>query len=350
MSVDARFSLQQGTFSLSIAMQVAAGETLALLGPNGAGKSTTLRTLAGLHAIDHGHVRIDGELVDDGSAAAFVPPERRDAGVVFQDHLLFPHLTARDNIAFGLRSRGLKTRLARAVATAWLQRVDLPNRGDALPAELSGGQAQRVALARALAGKPRLLLLDEPLAAADASARLELRRTLQAQLRTFPGSCLIVAHDLDDALAIADRIAVMENGRIVQSGSIDELGHRPASRYVADLIGLNCFRGVCHDNVLTVDNGATIVVGVAHEGPVIATLHPRAVALFRERPAGSPRNVWRAPIVGTERTVDCIRVRLGGDLPVIAEVTESAVRDLDLDGGGSVWAAIKATEFRVAPE
>jgi len=349
MSLDARFSLQRGTFSLSIALQVAAGETLALLGPNGAGKSTTLSVLAGLHAIDHGHVRLDDEVVDDGSDAGHTPPEARDVGVVFQDHLLFGHLNARDNIAYGLRCRGLKPRLARAAADTWLERVGLPGRGAARPTELSGGEAQRVALARALATKPRLLLLDEPLAAADASARLSLRRTLQSQLRTFAPTCVVVAHDLDDALALADRIAVVEDGRVVQCGSIDQLGQRPASRYVADLIGLNCFRGDCRGNELTVESGANIYVGAPHQGPVIATLHPRAVALFRERPSGSPRNVFRAPIDGTERSVDCVRVRLGGDLPVIAEVTESAVQELRLDEGGEVWAAIKATEFRVAP-
>lgn len=349
MSLDARFSLQRGTLSLSIAMQVASGQTLALLGPNGAGKSTTLRALAGLHAVDHGYVRVDDELFDGGDEPTFVPPEGRDVGVVFQDNLLFPHLSARDNIAFGLRSRGLKPRLARAAADTWLQRVGLPGLGSARADELSGGQAQRVALARALATKPRLLLLDEPLAAADASARLALRRTLQTQLRTFAPTCLVVAHDLDDALALADRIAVLENGRVVQCGSIDELGQRPASRYVADLIGLNCFRGECVGNELTVDSGARLFVGAPHRGPVLATLHPRAVALFRERPTGSPRNVWMAPVEGTERSVDCVRVRLGGDLPVIAEVTEAAVEDLRLEEGGEVWAAIKATEFRVSP-
>ena len=349
MSLDARFSLQRGTLSLSIAMQVATGETLALLGPNGAGKSTTLRTLAGLHAVDHGSVSLDGELVDAGDPATRTPPEARDVGVVFQDSLLFAHLTARDNVAFGLRCRGLRPRLARAAADTWLQRVGLRGRGDARPAELSGGEAQRVALARALATKPRLLLLDEPLAAAVASARLALRRTLQTQLRTFASTCVVVAHDLDDALALADRIAVLEDGRVVQSGSIDELSRRPASRYVADLIGVNCFRGECAGNELTVDGGATLYVGAPHRGAVIATLHPRAVALFRERPSGSPRNVWRAPLEGSERSVDCVRVRLGGDRPVIAEVTESAVRDLRLDEGGEVWVAIKATEFRVAP-
>lgn len=349
MSLDARFSLQQGTFSLAAALQVAAGETVALVGPNGAGKSTTLRALAGIHGADHGHIRVAGALVDDGSAASFVSPDQRNVGVVFQDHLLFPHMSARENICFGLRSRGMKRKLARAVADTWLERVGLAGRGDARPTELSGGQAQRVALARAMAHEPRLLLLDEPLAAADASARLSLRRLLQGQLRAFTGACVVVAHGLDDALALADHIAVLENGRVVQSGTIDELGRRPASRYVADLIGLNCFRGACSGHTLTVDSGASIQVGTPHEGPAIATLHPRAVALFRERPTGSPRNVWRAPIDGTERSVDCVRVRLGGPLPVIAEVTESAVQELGLDDGGEVWVAIKATEFRVAP-
>lgn len=349
MSLDASFSLQRGAFSLSVTLQVADGETLALLGPNGAGKSTTLRALAGLHPIDHGYVRMDGEVIDDGDPAMSTSPEDRDVGLVFQDNLLFEHLNARDNIAYGLRCRGLTPRLARAAADTWLERVDLPGRGAARPAELSGGQAQRVALARALATKPRLLLLDEPLAAADASARLALRRTLRTQLRTFAPTCVVVAHDLDDALALADRIAVLEGGRVVQCGSIDELGQRPASRYVADLIGLNCFRGECRDNEIVVESGASIYVAASQDGPVIATLHPRAVALFRERPSGSPRNVWRAPVVGTERSVDCVRIRLGGALPVIAEVTEAAVSELRLDDGGEVWAAIKATEFRVAP-
>ena len=349
MSLDARFSLQHGKFSLGITLQVAAGETLALLGPNGAGKSTTLRTIAGLHHIDHGHVHVDDKVFDNGGAATSLPPEQRNIGMVFQDHLLFPHLSARDNVAFGLRNRGSTPKLARAVANEWLQRVGLAHRGGARPAELSGGEAQRVALARALAVTPKMLLIDEPLAAVDASARLKLRRLLREQLRRFSGASLIVTHDLDDALALADRIAVLENGRVVQCGTVEELSQRPASRYVADLIGLNCFRGVCDGNTLTVESGARIYVGTPHQGAVIATLHPRAVALFRERPSGSPRNVWLAPVAGTERSINSTRVRLGGDLPVIAEVTEAAVRDLDLNAGGEVWAAIKATEFRVAP-
>lgn len=350
MNVQATFAATRGTLALDVHLQVGEGETLALLGPNGAGKSTVLRTLAGLHAIDRGHVTLADKLVDGGASGTFVPPEERNVGVVFQDHLLFPNLRVIDNVAFGLVSRGVKKKLARAVAIHWLNRIGMAEYQSRRPSELSGGQAQRIALARALAIKPQLLLLDEPLAAADASARLDLRRTLQTQLGSFGGSCVLVAHDIGDALALADRIAVLEQGRIVQVGTIDQLGHKPASRYVADLIGVNCFRGSCAGNVLTVKNGAQIIVGTEHDGPAIATVHPRAVALYRERPAGSPRNVFRANIVSTERALDCMRVQLGGDLPIVAEVTESAVRELSLDTGGAVWAAIKATEFRVAPD
>tara|TARA_R110002072_G_scaffold174303_7_gene329609 strand:+ start:54300 stop:55352 length:1053 start_codon:yes stop_codon:yes gene_type:complete len=348
MSVDAIFSATRGTLQLDVNLQVAEGETVALLGPNGAGKSTVLRILAGLHEIDRGHVRLAETLADGGPGAAFVPPEQRNVGVMFQDHLLFPHMRLLDNVAFGLTTKGVKKKLARTVARYWLERIDMADYRNARPHQLSGGQAQRVALARALAIKPQLLLLDEPLAAADATARLDLRRTLQTQLKSFGGSCVLVAHDIGDALALADRIAVLEQGRIVQTGTINELGHKPASRYVADLIGLNCFRGVCSGNVFTTTNGAQLIVGTAHEGPAFATVHPRAVALFRERPSGSPRNVFQAPVVTVERALDCIRVQLGGDLPIVAEVTESAVSDLNLDGGGQVWAAVKATEFRVA--
>lgn len=349
MNIDATFTATRGTLKLDVSLQVGDGETLALLGPNGAGKSTVLRMLAGLQDIERGQISLAGTLVDGGPGAVFVPPEQRHVGVMFQDHLLFPHLRLLDNVAFGLTSKGVKKRLARTVARYWLDRIGMGDYRNARPDELSGGQAQRAALARALANKPQLLLLDEPLAAADATARLELRRTLQTQLKSFGGSCVLIAHDIGDALALADRIAVLEEGRIVQTGTINELGARPASRYVADLIGLNCFRGICSGNMLTMANGAEIILGTAHDGQVIATVHPRAVALFRERPAGSPRNVFQAPVIAVERALDCIRVRLGGKLPIVAEVTESAVGDLGLDRGGDVWAAVKATEFRVAP-
>jgi len=349
MNLEANFRLQRGRLPLDIEVAVDDGQTLALVGPNGAGKTTCLRALAGLTPIDEGYVRMHDHAVDEGAGGAFVPPETRSVGYVFQEHLLFPHLTALDNVAFGLITRGVHRKLARSAASTWLNRVDMAAHAHALPRELSGGQAQRVALARALAIKPRLLLLDEPLAAADASARLALRHTIRAQLELFAGACVLVAHEIGDALALADRIAVIEEGRVVQSGTIDDLVHKPSSRFVADLVGLNCFRGECADDVLTLPSGGKLILGTHYSGPAIVTLHPRAVALFRERPAGSPRNVFRAPIAATERALDCVRVQLGGDIPVVAEVTDSAVRDLALDRGGDVWVAIKATEFRLAP-
>jgi molybdate transport system ATP-binding protein len=268
---------------------------------------------------------------------------------VFQDHLLFPHLTALDNVAFALRARGSDRRTARAAADDWLQRVGLRSHAHTLPRALSGGQAQRVALARALAGAPRMLLLDEPLSAVDASARLLLRRGLRAHLDAFAGVRLVVAHDALDAFALADRIAVLEAGRIVQTGTVAEICGRPRSRYTADLVGTNLLRGTVEHGVLQLPGGGSLVVPADHRGPVIATVHPRAIALFRERPAGSPRNVWSAGIAAVEAAGDRMRVQLGGAVPLVAEVTPAAVAELGLAQGGDVWVALKATEITIDP-
>jgi ABC-type nitrate/sulfonate/bicarbonate transport system ATPase subunit len=236
MNLHAEFTLRRGTLELDVDLRASAGQTLALVGPNGAGKSTCLHVLAGLLRIERGRVQCGDDLLDGGPGGVFVPPEHRAAGVVFQDHLLFPHLTALDNVAFALRARGSDRRPARAAADDWLQRVGLRSHAHTLPRALSGGQAQRVALARALAGAPRMLLLDEPLSAVDASARLLLRRGLRAHLDAFAGVRLVVAHDALDAFALADRIAVLEAGRIVQTGTVAEIcgrprRHQPAARH-----------------------------------------------------------------------------------------------------------------------
>src|SRR5690349_17215707 len=203
MTLAARIGVQLGTLDLDVDLCVEAGETVALLGPNGAGKTTVLRTLSGLVPIDAGRVELDGVLLDDGGAT-FVPPERRPVGVVFQDYVLFPHLSALDNVAFGLRSRGLRRDAARRTAARWLATVGLTDHADRRPAALSGGEAQRVALARALAGSPRLLVLDEPLAALDQQARVAVRRDLRARLFAFAGMRVLVTHDPVDAATLAD--------------------------------------------------------------------------------------------------------------------------------------------------
>jgi len=342
------FALQRGALALAVDLEVARGETLALVGPNGAGKTSLLLAVAGLLRIDHGSIRIDGRELDGGPAGPFVAPTARGVGFVFQDHLLFPHLSALDNVAFGLRCHGASRADARAHARSWLERIGLLSHAAHRPRELSGGQAQRVALARALALTPRMLLLDEPLAAVDASSRLDLRRDLRSHLHAFDGVRILVAHTAVDAFALADRVAVLEGGRIVQSGTVAAICNQPRTRYVADLVGLNLFRGTAKAGVVDV-GGASLVVPAAHAGPVLATVHPRAVALFRERPVGSPRNVWSAPVVALEPALDCLRVRLGGALPLVAEITPAAQQELRLAIGEQVWVAIKATEITVNP-
>jgi molybdate transport system ATP-binding protein len=315
MSLHARMSVGVGSFGLEASFDAYAGEVVALLGPNGAGKSTLLRVLAGLLPVDSGRIELDGVAFDDASADVFVPPERRPVGVVFQDYLLFPHLSALENVAFGLRTRGRRD--ASSVALSWLGRVGLAEVAGRRPRELSGGQAQRVALARALACDPRLLLLDEPLAALDASTRIEVRRDLQRHLAEFPGIRLLVTHDPLEAAVLADRLVVLEAGRVVQTGTFADVTSRPRSRYVADLVGLNLWRGVGGAGLVRVGSHAVAVTGEP-VGDVFALLPPRAVALYRERPAGSPRNAWQGRVAALDALGDRVRVLVDGPLAVVA--------------------------------
>lgn len=350
MSLHLRFNLNRGPLQLKLDLAVNAGETLALVGPNGSGKTTCLHAAAGLINIDHGTILLNGVVLDDGTGNAFVPAEQRDIGIVFQEHRLFPHMSAQDNVAFGLRAHGIGRKAARLTAAAWLSRMGLGDFAAEKPHSLSGGQAQRVALARALAKAPRLLLLDEPLAAVDASARQDLRRDLATHLRAFAGPRIIVTHDAVDAFVLADRIAVLEGGRIVQTGTTEAISSNPRTRYVADLIGLNFFRGVVRDSALELKNGARLIVVSQHQGNAVATMHPRSVALFHEQPIGSPRNAWPAPIEALEPALDSVRVRIGGQAPLVAEVTAATVASMGLRPGLTIWVAIKATEVHVRPE
>ncbi|HEX9970385.1 MAG TPA: ABC transporter ATP-binding protein [Acidimicrobiales bacterium] len=304
-------------------IDLAAGQTVALVGPNGAGKSTVLRTLA----------------------ASLEPP----VGVVHQDLLLFPHLSAVDNVAYGLRRQGLRRAEARARAMAWLERLEVAHRAHARPDALSGGEAQRVALARALAPRPRVLLLDEPLSALDASARVAARRLLREHLAAFEGERLLVTHDPVDAAALADRIVVLEDRQVVQEGTLDELRARPRSRFVADLVGVNLWRGVGGPTGVTLADGTVLAAPDVPLGDVLVVVHPRAVALHASPPGGSPRNVLRGTVRHVHRDGERVRVEVDGPVPVVAEVTAAAVADLVLAAGTEVWAAVKATELSVEP-
>jgi molybdate transport system ATP-binding protein len=215
MSLDAKLALDLGALHLELELSVAPGEVLALVGPNGAGKTTALRALAGALRIARGRVALDAEVLDDPGTGAFVPPYARRIGMVFQDRLLFPHLSALDNVAFGLEARGVPREIARARAHGWVERVGAGLLADRRPAQLSGGQAQRVALARALATEPRLLLLDEPLAALDVHARLELRAELGRHLAAFAGPTVLVTHDAEDTGQLAHRVLHLASGHAV---------------------------------------------------------------------------------------------------------------------------------------
>lgn len=347
MSLRAEVELRLGRLDLAAVLHAAPGEVVAVLGPNGAGKTSLLRALAGLVPLTAGRVELDGNVLEEPGRGVRVPPEQRGVGVVFQEHLLFPHLSVLANVAFGLRARGVPRADAHRRAAAELARVGLSDLGAARPRTLSGGQSQRVALARTLATDPALLLLDEPLSALDAEARTAVRRELREHLDTFAGPCLLVTHEPVEAMALADRLVVLEGGRVVQEGSAAALSRRPRSAWVAGLVGLNLYRGVARGDTLEVRGGGTLVTapGGPPAGAALAVVHPRAVALHRDRPQGTPRNVWRGTVDGLEVRGDRVRVAVQGVLPVVAEVTPAAVAALDLGRGGTVWVAIKASEI-----
>ena len=348
MTLDADLTVQLGSFDLDATLRLGAKETVVLLGPNGAGKTTALRTLAGLVALDAGRVVLDGEPLDDPAANVFVPVERRPVGVVFQDYLLFPHLSALENVAFGLRSRGVRRVEARKQALGWLEHVGLADRASSRPSALSGGQVQRVALARALAIQPRVLLLDEPLSALDASTRVEMRRSLRRLLTEFGGVRVMVTHDPIEAMALADRVVVLEGGRVSQEGTPTELRERPRTRYVADLVGVNLLPGRADGRRVVVGDGE-LTVAEPFAGDVLVVIPPRAVALHAGPPQGSPRNTWAGRVAFLDLEGDRVRVAVAGPFPITAEVTPAAVAELALGEGSPVWVSVKATEIGVQP-
>ncbi|MEO7836478.1 MAG: ABC transporter ATP-binding protein [Acidimicrobiales bacterium] len=347
--LSADISLRLGALDLAARLDVAAGETVAVLGPNGAGKTSLLAAIAGLGALDAGRIVLDGEVLEDTATGEFVEPERRPIGVLFQDYLLFPHLSTLDNVAFGLRCRGVHRTESRGRAREWLDRVGLADHSDTHPGELSGGQAQRVALARALITEPRLLLLDEPLSALDATTRATTRRDLRRHLADYDGVRIVVTHDPVEAAALADRLVVLEKGRVVQVGTPVEVSAHPRSRYVADLVGVNLMSGHGRHDQVAIGADSHLTVAAPVEGDLLAVIHPRAVSLHRHAPSGSPRNVWEGHITALDRGSEGVRVQVGGPLPIVAEVTLAAIEDLGFAEGDHVWVSVKATEISVFP-
>jgi molybdate transport system ATP-binding protein len=340
----------QAGFELALSLTIEPGRTAAVLGPNGAGKSTVVETVAGLIGLSAGAVSLGSRTLDEPSRGIFVPPEDRRIGVVFQDYLLFEHLSVTDNVAFGLTATGTGRREAAAIARRWIERLELGGLEDRRPSALSGGQAQRVAIARALATEPDLLLLDEPLAALDVETRAELRRVLREHLSGFAGPRLIITHDPSDAFTMADSIHIIEHGRCTQQGTVDEIRRRPATAYVAALTGTNFLTGHNRGGSITLDStNFELRTATTESGPVQAIIDPRAVSLYDSQPVGSPRNNWHTTIEWVEPLGETTRVQLAGPLPLLADVTPSAADAMGLAPGRAIWAAVKATEVKVFP-
>jgi molybdate transport system ATP-binding protein len=338
---------RSATFTLEVDLSIEPGSTVVLLGPNGAGKSSAVSAISGLLPIDEGKIELDGTVLDDPAADVFVPPEQRRVGVVFQDYLLFPHLSVLENVAFGLRSRKVAKDEAVEAASSWLDRLGLSSLESVRPGDLSGGQAQRVALARALVTEPDLLLLDEPLAALDVTTRVESRRVLADYLAGFEGPRLLITHDPTEAFLLADEIEVLEDGTVTQSGLADDIRLRPRTTYAAALAGANLIAGEAAEGTVQTATQTLQIADHDLAGPVLLTIDPTAISVHRVRPEGSPRNSWATTIERLEPLGDRARLLTGEPLALTVEVTRDAIGAMSLHAGEEVWVAVKATEIGV---
>jgi molybdenum ABC transporter ATP-binding protein len=328
------------TLRLDLALEVGR-ETVALVGPSGAGKTTVLRAIAGLVRPDRGRITLGPAVWLDTERRIDRPPEERSVGYVFQDYALFPHLSVRKNVAFGGVER----------VDELLERFAIERLAGSRPAEISGGERQRVALARALARGPAVLLLDEPLSALDAHTRNAVRAELQELLREVRLPTLLVTHDFEDAAALADRIGVVLDGKLLQMGTAAELVLEPADPFVASLTGSVLLPGRARagpDGLTEVelDDGTLVYSAERGVGRVGVVVHPWEITLARSAPTDSARNHLRAPIAAVVPDGDRVRVRVG---PLTAEITAAAARELELAPGVPVVASFKATGARLVP-
>jgi len=347
----AELAYRVSNVDLDLRLAVEPGTTHVLLGESGAGKTTALRLLAGLLRPTSGRVVLNDSVYEDTAQRVHVAPERRSVGYVFQQSRLFPHLSALENVAFPLQATGVPSAEAHRRAASWLERLDLAALADRRPAGISGGEAQRVALARALIHEPALLLLDEPLASLDAQTRQGVRQDLQAVLKDRRQATVLVTHDYMDAAVFADQVQVLDHGKVVQEGSVDELVARPRSGYVAELAGMNVLRGEAR-----AIEGGGCEIATAHQllrasgqvtGPAFVSIAPGHITLHRQHPEGSARNVIAGDVVSLVPLADRVRVTIGGDLRLVAEVTRQSASELQLAPGAHVFASFKASEAQI---
>ncbi len=338
----------------------AAGEVLAILGPNGAGKSTALHVIAGVVRPDRGVVRLGDRTLTDTAAGVFVPTHARRVGMLLQDALLFPHLSVAANVSFaprsGHRTRG--RREARATAAHWLDQVDAGDLADRMPRQLSGGQAQRVALARALAAEPDVLLLDEPLAGLDVSTASAMRTLLRHTLTERGRSAVLVTHDVIDVLTLADKVLILDSGRIAESGSAASILAAPRSRFGARFAGINLVSGIAGADGALVTEWGSSWHGIAAPDVVpgqaaVAVFPPSAVSVYRDKPHGSPRNTVEVVVAELEGKGPALRVRAAeqpdGAPGLAADITAESATELRVAPGERVHFSVKAQEVAVHP-
>ncbi len=344
--LEAEVVVRRPAHTLDVRLHAEPGDVIALIGPNGTGKSTFVRALAGIVPLSAGSVRV-------GTRTWEAPPGRRllarqrGVGMVFQSELLFPHLSALGNVAFGPRSRGVPRRAAERAARGWLDRLGIGDLAERRPHQLSGGQAQRVSLARALVVDPDLLLLDEPLSALDVSVATALRIELAGHLATFGGIAVLVTHDALDAMTIANRVLVLDQGLLAQEGTPEEVSARPRTEHVARLVGLNVLHGTSAGTVVELADGSRLTSVSSVYGLVNACFSPAAVTLTLQEPAGSARNHWAGRVASLSPHGAAVRVQLDCVGGLIADVTPGSAATLGLVPGRAVWASVKATEVRV---
>lgn len=339
-------------FELDVTFDVAPGEVVAVVGPSGAGKTSILNCVAGLDSPDSGRICLGTHTVYDAATGVNVRPEAREVGYVFQDYALFPHLTVRRNVAYGLQARGRSPAECAPRVDTLLELLRIRDLAEAYPAQLSGGEQQRVALARAVAIEPKVLLLDEPLAALDTTSRKHVRRELRQLLRQLGVAAILVTHDYEDALVLGRRILVMEKGHVSRSGSHEELLQHPRSRFVADFTGVNYFEGTVEpggDQPRQVRIGNAILHAVTElEGEVSVSFFPSDVTVSTAEPHTSARNLFRGPVREVANLGGRLRVQVDAALPVVADITPDAYGALGLHEGTLVYVAIKATSIRVS--
>jgi molybdate transport system ATP-binding protein len=342
-----------GALRLEVELEVRSAECLALAGPSGGGKTSVLRIVAGLLAPERGRVKLGRQVWLDTGTGVAVPPEHRRCGYVFQEYALFPRMRAWQNVAYAMD--GLPRAERRRAARDALARFGVDHLADSRPSNLSGGERQRVALARALASRPRALLLDEPLAALDASSRAESARTLTGLLGSIEVPALLVTHDFEQAALLADRVAVLDRGRVIQVGAPVDLASAPASAFVADFTGAVVLRGVAsagRDGLTEVrlDGGGTVLTTDVGEGPVAVTLRPWEITIEPpgSAPVGSAQNRLDASIASLTPLGNRVRVGLvAGTQSLTAELTGGAVRALRLEPGAPAVASWKASATRL---